>query len=64
MKRIDCLFERPASIAVAFALFFMALGLSVIGVTVLPLLGLFLAVPVFFLSGAFLFSPQSKACSL
>lgn len=64
MKQLDCLFERPASIVVALALFFMALGLSVIGITILPVLGLILAVPVFFLSAAFLFSPQSKACSL
>jgi hypothetical protein len=38
--------------------------LSVIGITILPVLGLILAVPVFLLAGMFLFSPKSKACSL
>lgn len=64
MKRIDCLFERVSSVGVAMALLFMAMGLSVIGVTVLPVLGLVLAVPVFVAVVFFLFSPRSKECAL
>ena len=64
MNRIDCLFERPANIMISAILFSMALGLSIIGITILPVLGLILAVPVYVLSGAFLLSPRSDACSL
>jgi hypothetical protein len=64
MKPSDCLFERSASIGVAAALFLMALGLIVIGITVLPVLGIFLAIPVLIVSATFLFSPRSKECSL
>lgn len=64
MKRIDCLFERSASVGIAAALLFMALGLIVIGVTVLPFFGILLSIPVFLASGAFLFSPRSRECTL
>jgi len=64
MRPIDCLIERPANIGVAAALMVMALGLIVIGLTVLPVLGIFLAIPVFLLSVAFLFAPRSQECSI
>ena len=64
MNRIDCLLERPTSILVSIALFFMAMGLCVIGITILPVLGLILAVPIFGLSAVFLFMPPSEVCSL
>lgn len=64
MKRIDCLIERPASIAIAIALAFIATGFSVIGITVLPILGLLVAIPVFFLAGVFLFSEPSTECQI
>lgn len=64
MNRIDCLFERSASVGIAIALLFMAMGLVIIGVTILPILGLLLAIPVFAVSGAFLVAPRSKECML
>jgi len=64
MKQIDCLFERSSSVGVAFVLSLFAIGLSVIGLTILPVLGIFLAIPVFVLAGFFLFSPKSRECSL
>jgi hypothetical protein len=64
MNRLDCLFERSASIGIAVALLFMALGLVVIGLTILPYLGILLSIPVFMASGAFLFSPRSAECTL
>ena len=64
MRSIDCLFERPANIGVAVALMSMALGLILIGLTVLPVLGIFLSIPVFFFSLAFLFAPRSQECSI
>ena len=64
MKRIDCLFERASSVGVAIALLFMAMGLCIIGITVLPVFGLFMAVPVFLAAGFFFFSPKSKECAI
>lgn len=64
MRPIDCLIERPANIGVAVALMAMALGLIVIGLTVLPVLGIFLAIPVFLVSVAFFFAPRSQECSI
>ena len=64
MKRIDCLIERPANVGIALALALIAIGFSVIGITVLPVLGLLFAIPIFFLAGAFLFSENSKECEL
>lgn len=64
MNRIDCLIERPAKFAIAAALGLMALGMSVIGVTLLPFIGLLMAVPVFGLAGFFAFSPRSRECTL
>ncbi len=64
MTSSDCKFERAANIGVSLFMLLAALALVVIGVTVLPVLGLLLALPVFILCGAFLFSPRSPECVL
>jgi hypothetical protein len=64
MKSTDCLFERASNIGVAVALLLMAGGLSVVGVTILPVLGIFLAIPVLVGAVAFLIAPRSKECQL
>lgn len=60
MNRIDCMFERSAGVGIAAALLLMALGLVVIGVTILPYFSILLSM----VAGAFLFSPRSKECML
>jgi hypothetical protein len=62
MRKSDCLFERASHWGVGAALLLMALGLSIIGITVLPVLGLLLALPVFFLSASFFLAPSSQEC--
>jgi hypothetical protein len=64
MKKIDCLVERPTKIVIAAVLTLMALGMSVIGVTILPFIGLLMAVPVFAAAVFFAFSPPSQECTL
>ncbi|MBI5895112.1 MAG: hypothetical protein HZB24_03560 [Desulfobacterales bacterium] len=64
MKPVDCLFERTANLGVGVSLMGMALGLIVIGLTVLPVLGILLSIPVFFVSAAFFFAPRSQECSI
>ena len=64
MRSVDCLFERTANIGVAVFLMAMALGLIAIGLTVLPVLGIFLSIPVLIVSTAFFFAPRSRECSI
>lgn len=63
MKRVDCLFERVSHFGVGLAMLFMVMGFMIIGVTVLPVLGIFLALPVFLVAGAFFFAPRSQECA-
>ncbi len=64
MKQIDCLFERPANLLIGTLLTVIALGFSVVGITILPVLGLLIAVPVFVVAAAFFTAPKSQACTL
>ena len=64
MKRVDCLFERVSHIGVGVALLFIALGFTLIGVTVLPVVGLLPAIPFFLISAFFFRAPASSECAL
>lgn len=64
MNQSDCAFERVSNFGVAFSLLLMAAGLSVIGVTILPVLGIFMAIPVTVVAVAFLIAPRSKECTI
>lgn len=64
MNKTDCLFERASHFGVAVALFIIAMGLSVISVVALPVFGLFIAAPVFFLAACFFSAPRSQECTL
>lgn len=64
MKQIDCLIERPSNIVIGALLTLIALGFSVVGITILPVLGLLIAVPIFVAAVAFFTASKSQACSL
>ncbi len=64
MRKSDCLFERASHVAVGLILLLFAAGLGLIGVTVLPLLGLIAALPVVFLAALFFKAPRSQECTL
>jgi hypothetical protein len=64
MKKIDCLFERASHIGVGTALLFVAMGLTLISISVLPIVGLLAAAPVFLLSVWFFTAPKSTECTL
>jgi hypothetical protein len=64
MKKVDCLFERASHVGVGLSFLLMAMGLSVIGITVLPFFGLLAAAPVFFLSAFFFAAPKSRECTI
>lgn len=64
MKNIDCLMEPVSHIVVGMVLLLATLGLTVIGLTTLPVFGLLLAVPVFFFAVCFFTAPHSRECTL
>ena len=56
--------ERVSNVTVGFILMFVGLLFMITGITVLPIIGLMIAVPVLILAGIFLVSPRSKACAI
>ncbi|MGD8251924.1 MAG: hypothetical protein PVF20_06400 [Desulfobacterales bacterium] len=64
MGAANCLFERFSNMSAGFVLLFLGLGLLVVSFTVLPVVGLVLAVPVLIASIVFFIARRSKQCSL
>ncbi len=64
MNRTDCKLERVSNVTVGLILMGVGLLFSLIGVTVLPVIGLLIAVPVLVLAVVFLAAPRSKACAI
>lgn len=64
MRKIDCQFERISHLGVAICLLFIGMGFSLIGVTVLPIIGLVLAAPIYIASFFFLAAPRSRECTI
>jgi len=64
MNRTDCKLERVSNVTVG--LIFMGVGLlfALTGITVLPVIGLLIAMPVLVLAVVFLAAPRSKACTI
>lgn len=64
MNRISCYFERISDFAVGLFLLFIGLVLTLISFTIIPIIGLFIAIPVLVLAVAFLGAKRSKECAL
>ena len=64
MNRMSCYFERISDFAVGLFLLFTGLALTVVSFTIIPVLGLILAIPVLVLAFAFLGAKRSKECAL
>jgi hypothetical protein len=64
MNKNECRLERVSNVTIGFILMVVGLFFAGTGVTVLPVIGLLIAVPVLVLAGIFLVSPRSKACSI
>ena len=62
MNKNDCRLERVSNVTIGFILMILGLLFALSGITVLPVIGFFIAVPVLILAGIFLVSPRSKAC--
>ena len=64
MNRISCYFERISDFAIGLFLLFVGLALTAISFTIIPVIGLFIAIPVLILAVAFLGAKRSKECAL
>jgi len=64
MNRQDCVNEKWSSRTIGLIILPLALVLGFIGFLILPVVGLFFAVPLFILSFMFLAAPESKVCRL
>ena len=64
MNKLDCTSEKLSSRALGVLLVPLALLLAFAGSLVLPVVGLFFAVPLLLMSGVLLLAPESKACRL
>ena len=64
MNRISCYFERISDFAIGLFLLFLGLALTIISFTFIPVLGLFISIPVLVLAVAFMGAKRSKECAL
>ena len=64
MNKNECRLERVSNVTIGLIFSGVGLLFSLIGITVLPVIGLMIAVPVFVIAGIFLASPRSKACAI
>jgi hypothetical protein len=64
MNHTDCISERYSARAIGLVVLALGLGLAALGFLILPVIGLFFAVPLLGLSALLLVAPQSKACRL
>jgi hypothetical protein len=64
MNKQDCVNEKWSSRTIGLIVLPLALVLGFIGFLILPVVGLFFAIPLFILSFAFIAAPESKVCRL
>ena len=64
MKSLDCKLERVSNAMIGLILLFAGLVFTILGLTVLPIIGLLFAVAAFVLGFIFVLAPRSKTCAL
>ena len=64
MNKTECKIERVSNVTVGFFLSIIGLMFTLIGIMIVPVIGLFVAIPVLIIAGVFLASPRSKACAI
>ena len=64
MNKQDCVSEKWSSRTIGLIILPLALALGFLGFLILPVVGLFFAVPLFILSFFFIVAPESKVCRL
>ena len=64
MNKTDCKYERVSNVTVGFLLLIIGMFFTLIGIMIIPFLGLLIAIPVLIIAVIFLASPRSKACAI
>jgi hypothetical protein len=64
MNATDCKVERISNVTVGFLLLIIGIFFTLIGIMIIPVIGLMVAMPVLLLAFIFLASPRSKTCSI
>ena len=64
MKALDCKLERVSNAMVGAMLIFIGLVFTILGITVIPVIGLLIALAAFVLGVVFVLAQRSKACAL
>jgi len=64
MNKTECKLERISNVTLGFFLLIIGLMFTLIGIMIVPVIGLFVAIPVLIIAGVFLASPRSKACAM
>ena len=63
-NKSDCIREKVSTRTVGFFIFFISLLLAFAGLLIVPVIGLFFAVPFLILALALMLAPESKACRM
>lgn len=64
MDKQDCVSEKWSSRTIGLIILPLAMALGFLGFLILPVVGLFFAIPLFILSFVFIMAPESKVCRL
>ena len=64
MNRLSCHFEKISDTAVGLFLLFLGIVFTIISFSILPVIGLVIAIPVLVLAVSFLGAKKSKECAL
>ena len=64
MNNTDCKFERVSNVTIGFLLLIIGVFFTLIGIMIIPFIGLLIAIPLLLIAVIFLASPRSKACSI
>jgi hypothetical protein len=64
MNKTDCKLERLSNVTVGFFLLIIGLLFTIIGIMIIPVIGLLIAIPVLIIAMIFLASPRSKTCAI
>lgn len=64
MNKQDCVSEKWSSRTIGLIILPLAMALGFLGFLILPVVGLFFAIPLFILSFVFIAAPESKVCRL
>ena len=64
MNKTDCKLEPVSNIMIGSILMVIGLMFTLIGIMIIPVIGLFIAFPVLVISVVYLASPRSEACAV